>query len=89
MSKLSTPVTIIALGDLVPAHLVVKATKGTNGLKAGSLYHPLAVNHKGELAVSNIANVQELVGGPKGHWHPMISFDWEVNEAAQAPANDN
>lgn len=89
MSRLSTPVTIISLGDLVPAHLVVKATKGANGLKLGALYHPLAVNHKGEIAVSSIAETQTLIGGPKGHWHPMLSFDWEINDAAQVPSNDN
>ena len=85
-------VTVIALGDNhVPTWLVARATKGGNGVKKGELYHPLAVNHKGEIAVSSIANAAELVTGPQGHWHKMLDFEWVENSAAkpEGSANDN
>ena len=82
-------VTVIALGDNhVPTWMQIRATKGGNGVKAGALYHPLAVNHKGELAVSSIADAGTLIAGPRGNWHPMLNFDWVENSAAK-PGNDN
>ena len=89
---MSLPVTCtqIALGDLVPNHLVLRSTKGGNGLTKGALYHPLAVNHKGEIAVSPITDIQALVQGARGMWHHMLGFEWQSNEAARVPTdNDN
>ena len=87
-------VTIISLGDAVPTHVLVKATKGGNGIKAGAIYHPLAVNHLGKIAVSSTDKPTELVKGPQSNWHPMLNFEWYVNETLdpsdrKAANNDN